>query len=155
LEPINVSQVAVVGEVEHLVAEIGAIDEGFRAADFVVLGRPAHVDESDTSPFTGGPDPHGELVGIIDQVRTRLRTQLQESAASLPGVEQPGITENDDAHVRCFLFTVVWSDARLIDHDAVAKGEAAAAVARVPAGIGAIYRGWMLSSPAYASLAPR
>ena len=42
----------------------------------------------------------------------------------------------------------------LVDHDALAAGEAARAVARVPAGPAtAVYRGWMLSSPAYEGFA--
>jgi hypothetical protein len=40
----------------------------------------------------------------------------------------------------------------LIDHDAAARGDAAAAVARVPGCTTAVYRGWMLSSSRYAEL---
>ena len=41
----------------------------------------------------------------------------------------------------------------LIDHDALLAGDAAAAVRRVPAGLGpAWYRGWMIPSDAYAAL---
>ena len=40
----------------------------------------------------------------------------------------------------------------LIDHDAAARGDAGGAVARVPAGATAVYRGWMLSSSRYAEL---
>lgn len=40
----------------------------------------------------------------------------------------------------------------LIDHDAVTRGDAEAAVARVPAGSDAVYRGWMLRSGHYAGL---
>jgi len=38
----------------------------------------------------------------------------------------------------------------LVDHDAVARGDAAGAVSRVPGDATAIYRGWMLSSDRYA-----
>jgi ATP-grasp domain, R2K clade family 3 len=41
----------------------------------------------------------------------------------------------------------------LVDHDALARGDAAAAVARVPDGDVAVYRGWMLSSEQYAGFA--
>jgi hypothetical protein len=42
----------------------------------------------------------------------------------------------------------------LIDHDALAGGgDADAAVARVPAGEGAVYRGWMLGAGQYAAMA--
>jgi hypothetical protein len=42
----------------------------------------------------------------------------------------------------------------LVDHDALAGGgDADAAVARVPAGDGAVYRGWMLGAGQYASMA--
>ena len=42
----------------------------------------------------------------------------------------------------------------LVDHDALAAGEAARAVARVPAGPAtAVYRGWMLAAAAYAGFA--
>lgn len=41
----------------------------------------------------------------------------------------------------------------LIDHDAAGRGDAGAAVARVPGGAVALYRGWMLSSDRYAELA--
>ncbi|GAA2854022.1 hypothetical protein Acy02nite_49720 [Actinoplanes cyaneus] len=42
----------------------------------------------------------------------------------------------------------------VVDHDALTRGGPAdAAVARVPAGADAVYRGWMLRSPQYASLA--
>ncbi|GIF23893.1 hypothetical protein Ate02nite_66230 [Paractinoplanes tereljensis] len=40
----------------------------------------------------------------------------------------------------------------LVDHDAAARGEVADAVARVPGGATAVYRGWMLSSRRYAEL---
>ncbi|MEU4425501.1 ATP-grasp domain-containing protein [Actinoplanes sp. NPDC024001] len=40
----------------------------------------------------------------------------------------------------------------LIDHDAASRGDAEAAVARVPAGDGAVYRGWMLGAGHYAAL---
>jgi hypothetical protein len=38
----------------------------------------------------------------------------------------------------------------VVDHDALARGDAAAAVARVPSGTDAVYRGWMLSAERYA-----
>ena len=38
----------------------------------------------------------------------------------------------------------------VVDHDAVARGDAATAVARVPGDATTIYRGWMLSSDCYA-----
>jgi hypothetical protein len=42
----------------------------------------------------------------------------------------------------------------LVDHDALAAGgDADAAVARVPAGAGAVYRGWMLGAGQYAAMA--
>jgi hypothetical protein len=42
----------------------------------------------------------------------------------------------------------------LVDHDALAAGgDADAAVARVPAGEGAVYRGWMLGAGPYAAMA--
>ncbi|AGZ41610.1 ATP-grasp domain-containing protein [Actinoplanes friuliensis] len=45
-------------------------------------------------------------------------------------------------------------DVAVIDHDALARGDdPAAAVARVPSGGTAVYRGWMLHSPQYAALA--
>ncbi|MGW0432220.1 hypothetical protein ACWDV4_06700 [Micromonospora sp. NPDC003197] len=40
----------------------------------------------------------------------------------------------------------------LIDHDAVVRGDAARAVAAVPRGDRALYRGWMLNSMQYDSL---
>ncbi|GIE75375.1 hypothetical protein Aph02nite_13250 [Actinoplanes philippinensis] len=41
----------------------------------------------------------------------------------------------------------------LVDHDALATGDADGGVARVPAGEGAVYRGWMLDAGRYASMA--
>jgi hypothetical protein len=41
----------------------------------------------------------------------------------------------------------------LVDHDGLAAGAADAAVARVPAGDGAVYRGWMLGADRYAAMA--
>ncbi|MGM1059619.1 ATP-grasp domain-containing protein [Saccharothrix sp. Mg75] len=41
----------------------------------------------------------------------------------------------------------------VVDHDALARGEADRAVARVPADDDAVYRGWMLSSGHYAAFA--
>ena len=44
-------------------------------------------------------------------------------------------------------------DVATIDHDALARdGADAAAIARVPAGDDAVYRGWMLSGPHYAAM---
>ncbi|MEU8241051.1 ATP-grasp domain-containing protein [Actinoplanes missouriensis] len=45
-------------------------------------------------------------------------------------------------------------DVAVVDHDALARGEdAGRAVARVPAGTDAVYRGWMLNSARYAAMA--
>ncbi|MEU4164499.1 ATP-grasp domain-containing protein [Actinoplanes sp. NPDC026670] len=41
----------------------------------------------------------------------------------------------------------------LVDHDALARGDAEAGVARVPAGTDAVYRGWMLDAGRYAAMA--
>ncbi|ONI85118.1 hypothetical protein ALI22I_29455 [Saccharothrix sp. ALI-22-I] len=41
----------------------------------------------------------------------------------------------------------------VVDHDALARGEAARAVAKVPAAEDAVYRGWMLRSEHYAAFA--
>ncbi|MBB2940638.1 hypothetical protein FB565_000342 [Actinoplanes lutulentus] len=43
-------------------------------------------------------------------------------------------------------------DVAVIDHDAVTRGDAAAAVTRVPAGSDAVYRGWMLRSEQYVAM---
>ncbi|CAM3373094.1 ATP-grasp domain-containing protein [Stackebrandtia soli] len=44
-------------------------------------------------------------------------------------------------------------DSRLIDHDAIARGDVDAAIGAVPHGLGTIrYRGWMMTSPQYTAL---
>lgn len=45
------------------------------------------------------------------------------------------------------------ADVALVDHDAVASGDAVAGVRRVPPATGAVYRGWMLRSEQYTDMA--
>jgi hypothetical protein len=96
--------------------------------------RPAH--DSPGKAVRDGVGHHGRVMMLVPSDVLRPRRPDEHFAAEAAAARAAG-----------------WVVA-LVDHDALAgDGDADAAVARVPAGAGAVYRGWMLGAGRYAAMA--